>query len=213
MSVDFANLRRTYESAPFDVGDVQGDPLEQFATWFQDAQRSELFEPNAAVLATADEHGRPSARHVLVKGLGTEGFVFFSNYHSRKGAELAANPFATLVFTWSPLARQVVIEGGVRRLDARASDTYFDSRPRASQLGAWASQQSTELVSRAALDDAYAAAEATFAGRDVPRPEHWGGYLLEPQRIEFWQGRPSRLHDRICYLASDTGWRIVRLAP
>jgi pyridoxamine 5'-phosphate oxidase len=175
--------------------------------------RAALLEPNAAVLATAGADGRPTARHVLVKAVGRTGFVFFTNYTSRKAVDLDANPVAALVFTWAPLARQVIVEGPVVRLEAAASDDYFAARPRGSQLGAWASDQSSPLPDRATLDERFAVMEARFAGRDVPRPPHWGGYRLDPDRIELWQGRSSRLHDRLSYRREDDGWRIERLAP
>ena len=169
------------------------------------------------MLATVEEGGRPSARHVLVKGVEVTGFVFFTNYDSRKARQLATNPSAALVFAWSPLARQVQVEGLVQRVTVAESDGYFASRPRPSQLGAWASPQSRELSSRAELQRLYAAREAEFRNIPVPRPPQWGGFRLVPDRIEFWQGRPSRLHDRVCYLPDPdgdaNGWRRVRLAP
>ena len=211
--MDLSGFRRSYESVPFDVADVAADPFQQFELWFQQVQQVELIETNAAVLATVARSGRPSARHVLVKGVEFGGFVFFTNYLSRKASDLADNPAATLVFVWSPVARQVVVEGAVELIDAEQSDAYFASRPRTSQLGAWASPQSQEVASRATLEENYRSVERRFAGNTVPRPDHWGGYLLRADRVEFWQGRPNRLHDRICYLADAGGWRVVRLAP
>ncbi|MPY92266.1 MAG: pyridoxamine 5'-phosphate oxidase [Acidimicrobiia bacterium] len=212
--MDLAALRRAYQALPFDISDAAQTPFEQFSSWVEEmvAASTEL-EVNAAVLATADGRGRPSARHVLVKGADIRGFAFFTNYASRKADELAANPWASLVFAWSPVARQVIAEGPVERLGAPESDAYFASRPRDSQLAAWASPQSRPLPDRAALDAAFAASEARFADAPVPRPPGWGGFRLRPVRVEFWQGRPSRLHDRIVYLAEGGTWRRERLAP
>lgn len=212
--MDLADLRRTYQSRPFDLHDSAPDPFDQFRRWFSEVAASGTIEPNAAVLATASADGRPSARHVLVKGVDSRGFVFFTNYRSRKAADLTVNPRASLVFAWSPLARQVVVEGGVERVSEAESEAYFASRPRTSQLGAWASPQSEVLASRAELDAAYAAAEQRFGEGPIARPPHWGGYRVLAEQVEFWQGRPSRLHDRIVYVRDASGtWQRKRLAP
>jgi pyridoxamine 5'-phosphate oxidase len=170
-----AELRRNYQSVPFDIADTAADPFEQFGRWFDEIAATGLLEPNAAVLATASADGRPSARHVLVKGVSDGGFVLYTNHGSRKAADLEANPRAALVFAWAPLSRQVIVEGAVSRVSEAASDAYFASRPRESQLGAWASPQSAELASRVELDDRYRAVAARYADREIPRPPQWGG--------------------------------------
>lgn len=210
--------RFDYEGTSLRRRDLHPDPFIQFQQWLTAAQGTAaqgtaLREPHAMTLATADAAGRPSARVVLLRGVDERGFVFYSNYQSRKGQELAHNPRAALLFFWEPLQRQVRVEGMVARVDAAESDAYFASRPRDSQLGAWASAQSTPLRDAAALAAALQAAAARFADRPVPRPPHWGGYRLTPESLEFWQGRPSRLHDRFRYQLVDGAWRIERLAP
>ena len=192
--------------------DIAADWPTQFERWLADAIDAGLPEPNAMVLATADAAGRPSARSVLLKGYDVRGFVFFTNYGSRKGTELSANPYASLVFPWYPLHRQVIVAGPVERTSRAETEDYFAIRPRGAQLGAWASAQSERIPDRAALEQAWAAAERRFPG-EVPAPPHWGGYRLAPTSVEFWQGRISRLHDRLRYrLAGDT-WVIERLSP
>lgn len=195
------------------TGTPPDDPLPLFADWFEAAGEADLVEPTAMTLATADPMGRPSARMVLLKGFDAEGFRFYTNLESRKARELAVNPNAALVFWWDRLQRQVRIEGEVRELPADESDRYFASRPRGSQLGAHASPQSRVILSRGDLEKALEQTESHFAGRTVSRPEHWGGYLLVPRALEFWQGRESRLHDRIRYRRNDNGWQHERLAP
>ena len=189
------------------------DPLEQFNLWFDQALSAELPEPNAMTLATVAPDGRPAARIVLIKGVDVRGFVFFSNYLSRKGRELGANPRASLLFYWTELERQVRIEGRVDKTSAAESNAYFESRPLGSRLGAWASEQSAVVANRGELEEREAHFTQQF-GDHPPRPEHWGGYRLVPDALEFWQGRPSRLHDRIHYRrVEDARWAITRLAP
>lgn len=211
--VTLADLRRDYALAGLTEKDLAKDPFRQFEKWFQEAEAAKVHEPNAMTLATASREGRPSARTVLLKGLDGRGFLFFSNYESRKGRELDANPQATLVFPWLVLERQVLIEGAVTKVAREESETYFHSRPRASQLGAWVSQQSSVIPGRALLEDSMKALETKYAGQEVPLPPHWGGWRLIPETVEFWQGRRSRLHDRLRYRRNKDGWTIERLAP
>lgn len=208
-----ADLRKDYARGSLDETSVDANPIRQFDAWFKQALDARLPEPNTMTLATVDARGYPSARIVLIKGADERGFVFFTNYESRKGLDLATNPHASLLFYWIELERQVRIEGTVVKTSAEESDMYFNSRPLGSRIGAWASEQSRPLESRALLE----ARESSFSerfGETPPRPPHWGGYRLVPDTIEFWQGRPSRLHDRILYTReSAQGWRISRLSP
>lgn len=207
------DLRRDYARETLDERGVAPDPLAQFRAWFDEAVRAEVPEPNAMTLATATRDGRPSARIVLLKHLDARGFTFFSDYRSRKGREIEANPHGALCFLWHELERQVRIEGRIERVEREESDAYYRSRPIGSRLGAWASEQSSLLRDRADLESRYARAAAQHANEDPPRPPHWGGYRLLPDAIEFWQGRQSRLHDRIRYCRDGERWRIERLSP
>jgi len=212
--IDVSALRRNYALESLSESDVQPDPMAQFNKWFQEALDSSLPEPNAMTLATADKQGRPSARTVLLKAYDHAGFVFYTNYESKKGAELAENPYAALLFTWLELERQIRIEGAVTRLTEAESTAYFQSRPKGSQIGAWASPQSQVIPDRSVLEQNVAALLAQYADAEViPKPAHWGGYVVQPEMIEFWQGRESRLHDRIQYRLESGVWMIERLAP
>ena len=211
--IDFASLRQNYAAIGLDEAAAETDPLAQFGSWLAAAIGAGIPEPNAMVLATVGADGVPSARTVLLKGLDERGFTFFTNRRSRKGIELAARPVAALVFPWIVIGRQVTARGTVVPLDDAASDAYFATRPRGSQLAAWASAQSEPLDDRAALEASMHEVASRFGHDQVPRPEHWGGYRVEPTEVEFWQGRPDRLHDRLQYTRQDNGWSIRRLWP
>jgi pyridoxamine 5'-phosphate oxidase len=209
-----ARLRKEYTSAGLTESAADPDPIAQFRRWFDTALAADLHEPNAMTLATATPEGRPSARIVLLKGFDERGFVFYTSYEGRKSEEIEANPRCALVFYWGELERQVRVEGGVSRIPEEESDEYFGSRPRGSQLGAWASEQSRPVEGRDPLEERLRNLEAEYEGREVPRPPFWGGYRVEPEVIEFWQGRESRLHDRLVYRRSDDGeWERERLQP
>ena len=212
MDRNVASLRKEYAGATLLRENVHPDPVEQFGSWFSQCREARLPEPNAMTLSCVGADSRPSSRMVLLKGIDEGGFTFFTNFESRKARELALNPFASLVFWWQGLERQVRIEGVVERIDDETAAQYFDSRPRTSQLGAWASPQSRTVESRRELEDRFESFAAQFPDR-VPKPEHWGGFCLRPDRMEFWQGRQGRLHDRISYTLTGTTWAIERLAP
>lgn len=213
MSDFIADIRRDYDTGGFSEADLAPGPLEQFSTWFNEASHTEQNDVNVMTLATATPDGKPSARIVLLKGVD-EGFVFFTNYESHKGKELTLNPHASLVFWWPSLARQVRVEGRVERITGEESDAYFRSRPRGSRIGAVASPQSSVIESRRSLEDSVRALEERYTEDDeIPRPEGWGGFRLRPEVVEFWQGRASRLHDRLRYRKEGEEWIIERLAP
>jgi pyridoxamine 5'-phosphate oxidase len=213
--MSIADIRRDYARARLDETDVSHDPFVEFARWFAQAQEAQVPEPTAMTLATSSADGHPSARVVLLKGFDQRGFVFFTDFRSRKGMELEANPRAALVFWWGELERQVRITGGVALASHEESERYFKTRPLGSRLGAWASHQSRVIPSRATLEGDVKEVEARFPDGQVPLPPHWGGYRVVPDTIEFWQGRESRLHDRIRYVreSGGKGWRIERLSP
>lgn len=215
MDSSIANLRQNYTLAGLTETDLDCDPIQQFALWFQQALAADLIEPNAMTLATATPEGKPTARIVLLKGFNKQGFVFYTNYASQKGQQLIANPYAALVFLWDKLERQIRIEGKVEKISAEESLEYFHSRPKASQLGAWTSAQSQVIPKREVLEQKLVSLQEQYSGdTTIPLPGDWGGFRVIPNRIEFWQGRPSRLHDRLVYdLQTDGSWSISRLSP
>ncbi|CAN5364136.1 pyridoxamine 5'-phosphate oxidase [soil metagenome] len=208
-----ADIRHEYSRSELSEGSVSTDPFEQFQDWMNAALEAEMKEPTAMTLSTVATDGRPSSRVVLLKGFDAEGFVFFTNYNSRKGRELTGNPYAAINFFWPELERQINVSGRTSKVSDEESDEYFNSRPFTSRVGAWASHQSETIESKTVIMTRAAKLMLKYATGHVPRPPHWGGFRLEPDRIEFWQGRPSRLHDRICYELRDNFWQISRLSP
>lgn len=210
---DLSELRRNYSKSSLSENSVSREPFEQFARWMQDAVQAQIPDANAMNLATVGSDSRPSSRVVLLKGFSNEGFVFYTNYGSRKAGDLESNPFAAIHFYWAELERQINISGRAARVPREESEEYFRSRPFESRIGAWASQQSRPIASRDELETAFAELSARHADGDVPLPPFWGGYRIVPDRFEFWQGRESRLHDRICYTLAAGEWQITRLSP
>ncbi|GAA4687369.1 pyridoxamine 5'-phosphate oxidase [Streptomyces chumphonensis] len=213
-ALDPAAMRAHYRSAGLLERDLADEPAEQFSHWFHDAEAAGLHEPNAMVLSTVDAEGRPSSRTVLLKAYDAAGFVFYTNYGSRKGRDIAANPQVSLLFPWHGIARQVIVAGRAARIGRAETAAYFRTRPHGSQLGAWASEQSSTVASREELDALYAELAARYPeGEDVPAPPQWGGFRVVPETVEFWQGRENRLHDRLRYRREDGGWAVERLCP
>ncbi|MEO9021126.1 MAG: pyridoxamine 5'-phosphate oxidase [Ginsengibacter sp.] len=208
-----ADIRKVYQLGSLLEKDVVADPVKQFEKWWQHAIESKIEEPNAMTLATATTLGKPSARIVLLKGIKENGFVFFTNYQSRKGREIEENPFVSLLFFWKALERQVRVEGKIKRTSVAESDEYFFSRPKESRIGAWSSQQSSVIKDRKLLQENVEKYNRQFETENIPRPPHWGGFIVEPYCMEFWQGRPGRLHDRLQYVLENNEWVIRRLAP
>ncbi|WP_344320326.1 pyridoxamine 5'-phosphate oxidase [Streptomyces macrosporus] len=207
-------MRAHYRAEGLRTEDLADDPYQQFLRWFEDAVTAGLHEPNAMVVSTADERGRPSSRTVLLKQFDERGFVFYTNYGSRKGREIEANPYVSLLFPWHAIARQVIVSGRAERTGRDETAAYFRTRPHGSQLGAWASEQSSKVASREELDRTYEALAARYPEtEDVPVPPRWGGYRVVAETVEFWQGRENRLHDRLRYVRTDAGWTVERLCP
>lgn len=208
-----SGIRKSYHKFKLEEKDVLPDPIKQFERWWNDALKSSPDEVNAMTLATCNKEGKPSARTVLLKGINDDGFVFYTNYNSRKGKEITANPFVALLFFWREMERQVRIEGKVSKIGDEESNNYFNSRPVESRIGAWTSPQSEVIPNRNFLEERERELENKFKGKDIPRPDFWGGFIVVPERIEFWQGRHGRLHDRLLYTRKNNLWKIERLAP
>lgn len=208
-----ADLRKDYSLAGLAEKDLARDPFRQFEKWFAEAEAAKIVEPNAMVVSTAGRDGRPSSRTVLLKAVDGRGFVFYSNYESRKGRELEGNPRISLLFPWIAMERQVIVEGTAARVPREESEAYFHSRPRGNQLGAWVSPQSSIIPARGVLEDNLKALEQKYAGREIPMPPQWGGWRVVPDAVEFWQGRRNRLHDRLRFRREKDGWTVERLAP
>ena len=211
---NISDIRKDYSLQVLQEADVHSNPMQQFDKWWQEALESQIDEVNAMTLATANKDGKPSARIVLLKGVENDGFVFYTNYNSTKGKEIAENPFVCLVFFWKELERQVRVEGSISKIDPAESDAYFHSRPVGSRIGAWASPQSSVISTREVIEENVTELAKSFEGKEIDRPPHWGGYIVKPVIVEFWQGRSNRLHDRIQYKSvSEGNWKIQRLAP
>lgn len=214
MTKNIADIRKEYTKQVLEKEKADQDPIQQFKKWFKEAEKSNIPDPNAMNLATATKEGKPSSRIVLLKGVENNGFTFYTNYESRKAKDLESNPYAALNFFWPEMERQVRIEGLVEKVNPKISDNYFQGRPLGSRIGAWASTQSSVIADRFILQEKAEAIKRQYGNKEIPRPSHWGGYCLRPLAIEFWQGRESRLHDRLLYRKQDDGsWELVRLAP